>query len=62
MTARHALAIDQGGSFLDIIAAPLDGGLARIAKRPRAEVPDLAAATFTGRVVIHATASAAAEQ
>ncbi|WP_439549644.1 hydantoinase/oxoprolinase N-terminal domain-containing protein, partial [Falsiroseomonas sp.] len=44
MTARHALAIDQGGSFLDFIAAPLDGGVARIAKRPRAEATDIAAA------------------
>jgi N-methylhydantoinase A len=44
VTARHALAIDQGGSFLDVIAAPLDGGVARIAKRPRAEATDIAAA------------------
>ncbi len=44
MTMRHALVLDQGGSFLDVIAAPLDGGPARIAKRPRAEATDIAAA------------------
>lgn len=44
MRPRHALALDQGGSFLDIIAAPEGGGPARIAKRPRAEATDLAAA------------------
>ncbi|MFN6956435.1 MAG: hydantoinase/oxoprolinase family protein [Acetobacteraceae bacterium] len=39
MTRRFALALDQGGSFLDIIAAPLHdaGEPARIAKRSRAE-------------------------
>lgn len=37
MTRRFALALDQGGSFLDIIAAPLQDRAepARIAKRPR---------------------------
>jgi N-methylhydantoinase A len=44
VTPRHALALDQGGSFLDIIAAPEGGGAARIAKRPRAEAANLAAA------------------
>lgn len=39
MTRRFALALDQGGSFLDIIAAPLHDAAepARIAKRPRGE-------------------------
>jgi N-methylhydantoinase A len=39
VTRRFALALDQGGSFLDIVAAPLHdaGEPARIAKRPRAE-------------------------
>ncbi len=44
MRPLHALALDQGGSFLDIIAAPEGDGPARIAKLPRAEATDLAAA------------------
>lgn len=37
MTRRFALALDQGGSFLDLIASPLHDAAepARIAKRPR---------------------------
>jgi N-methylhydantoinase A len=44
MTRRFQVALDQGGSFLDCIAAPLHDAneVARIAKRPRRADEDLA--------------------
>lgn len=46
MTRRFQVALDQGGSFLDCIAAPLHDArqVARVAKIPREEGDDIAAA------------------
>jgi N-methylhydantoinase A len=48
MTRRFLIALDQGGSFLDCVAAPLHdvADVARIAKYPRAETEDLPAAVL----------------
>ncbi|MCS6931107.1 MAG: hypothetical protein NZM27_02735, partial [Acetobacteraceae bacterium] len=54
MRRRFALALDQGGSFLDILAAPLHDSRegARIAKRPRREDIAEALSAFLAREAI----------